>query len=192
VNMLPDFLKGKTAMSRFIQSQHPKHSIAPEFDQVRSILKLGWIAQPKLNGHRLQIHITPERELTCYTRKGTLHTKNLSTELKISFESYANPEGHLCLEGEWLKDLNEVHLFDVLRFESNTLSLYTYQERYGILKDIFKISPHLKLVRVLRKETDCMRILSGNDEKIEGLVFKAWTTKGWPDTAIVRCLKQKK
>lgn len=34
-----------------------------------------------------------------------------------------------------------------------------------------------------------MAILEGSDPKIEGLVFKAWTTKGWEDTGIVRCFK---
>jgi ATP-dependent DNA ligase len=173
----------------FIKCQHPNHAIAPERFAIERVIKSGWIAQKKMNGHRLQIHIGPEGQLTAYTRHGRVHTQKLSNELKFSFESYRDKDGWLCLEGEWLKSENQVYLFDILRYKSNTLSFQTYRERLKILKSIFHISGQIKLLRTYKKVDDCLRILEGKDEHIEGLVFKAFDTKGWPDTAIVRCLK---
>jgi ATP-dependent DNA ligase len=173
----------------FIKCQHPNHAIAPERSAIERVLKMGWAGQLKMNGHRLQIHISPQREITCYTRHGRLHTQKLSSELKFSFQDYADSDGYLCLEGEWLKAENQVYLFDILRYKSDTLSFQTYAERHSLLKEVFHISPHIKFLRTYKKVDDCLKILESSDAKIEGLVFKSLNTKGWPDTAIVRCLK---
>lgn len=175
----------------FIQSQHPKNSIASTPEQFRDLLKMGWIAQPKMNGHRMQIHIGPKGQLVCYTRKGQLHTAPLTTELESSFQSYVDKEGWIVFEGEWIKYLNQIFLFDILRIRDNTLMFSSYKERYKLLKNTFSISPNIKLLRNLTKEADCLKVMGSEDKHIEGLVFKAWETKGWPDTAIVRCLKEK-
>lgn len=173
----------------FIVCQHPNHAIAPKREAIERVLKLGWAGQEKMNGHRLQIHISPSGEITAYTRHGRIHTQKLSSELKFSFQSYATNDGYICLEGEWLKSENQVYLFDILRHESDTLLFQTYAERYKLLKSIFQISPHVKLLKTYKKVDDCLRILENQDAKVEGLVFKSLDTKGWPDTAIVRCLK---
>lgn len=173
----------------FIVCQHPNHAIAPQREAIERVLKMGWTGQQKMNGHRLQIHISPKAEITTYTRHGRLHTQKLSTELKFSFEAYADSDGYICLEGEWLKSENQVYLFDILRYKSDTLLFQTYRERYKLLKSIFQISPHIKLLKTHNKVDDCLRILANKDPKVEGLVFKSLDTKGWPDTAIVRCLK---
>ena len=175
----------------FIQSQHPKNGITPEAEHIRGFLELNWIGQAKMNGHRLQIHITPKGQMTCFTRQGTLHTKKLSTELEASFLQYADKDGILVLDCEWIKSLDQVWLFDVLKYQGRTMMFSSYKERYGILKSIYAIAANIKLSRVLKKEKDCLKVLADPNEIIEGLVLKAWETKGWPDTAIVRCLKQK-
>jgi ATP-dependent DNA ligase len=186
---LPDFAKPRDDM--FIQSQHPKNGITPEAEHIRGFLELNWIGQAKMNGHRLQIHISPKGQMTCFTRQGNLHTKKLSTELEASFLQYADKDGILVLDCEWIKSLDQVWLFDVLKYQGRTMMFSSYKERYGILKSIYAIAANIKLSRVLKKEKDCLKVLADPNEIIEGLVLKAWETKGWPDTAIVRCLKQK-
>jgi len=178
-------------MAKFISSQHPKNSVTPTGEQIREYLKLNWIGQAKMNGHRLQIHITPKGQLTCFTRQGTLHTKKLPPELEASFLQYVDRDGILVLDGEWIKSSDQVWLFDVLKYQGRTMMFSSYKERYGILKSIYAIAANIKLSRVLKKEKDCFKVLADPDEIIEGLVLKAWETKGWPDTAIVRCLKSK-
>lgn len=175
---------------RFIPSQHPKHSVRPTLDQVRELLRLGWVGQPKIYGHRLQVHVSPEGELCEFTRHGTRHTKQLSSELKASLKAYADKTGSNVFDAEWVKPLNQIFLFDILRVKGETLSFSTYEERYRILRDLFQISPHIKLLKILKTEKDCMSVLEGDDQHVEGLVFKSWDSKGWPDSAIVRCLKK--
>lgn len=70
------------------------------------------------------------------------------------------------------------------------LTRSSYEERYRLLMDIYRFSPHIKLIRLLRKYEECIQVLEGHDPQIEGLVFKAWKTKGWDDTGIVRCLRK--
>lgn len=175
----------------FISCQHPNHAIAPERSAIERVLNMRWIGQAKMNGHRLQIHISPKAEITAYTRHGRIHTQKLSNELKFSFQQYADPDGYLCLEGEWIKSENQVYLFDILRHKSDTLLFQTYAERHKLLKSIFQISPYIKFLKTYKKVDDCLRILEADEKNVEGLVFKSFDTKGWPDTAIVRCLKKK-
>lgn len=94
------------------------------------------------------------------------------------------------MEGEWLKSLEQIHLFDILRIENATLQFASYKERYQLLLQRFIISPNVKIIKKMDRTEDCLKILRGEDEHIEGLVFKAENTRGWPDTAIVRCLKK--
>lgn len=174
--------------ARFIKSYHPKANINPTREKVQTVLKRGWCGQRKMNGHRAQLHIFPDGRIVHFTRDGKPHTKPLTVELIKDLR--AMTEGKLVvMEAEWLKGLNRMFFFDVLHAEGKTLTMSNYAERHALLCKKFKAGPHIHLLEKIETLDECMEILQGEDETVEGLVFKDQQGKGWSDNGIVRCLK---
>ncbi len=185
--MFPIWVSRKTGMKNlFIKSQHPKSNISPA--KIQDLLSRGWVAQEKINGHRLQIHISLDG-ITCYTRQGTKHTQKLSPELIEAFQAYCE-YGWAVFDSEWHKPTNQVFIFDILRLNNETLNSKTISERFKILKSIFRIAPNIKLIKCLGTAGECMNVMQDNNSLVEGLVFKLWESTGWSDDAILRCLKK--
>jgi hypothetical protein len=174
--------------SRFIKTYHPRTHILPTAEMVATTLKRGWCGQVKMKGHRIQAHILPDGKIVSYTRQGQRHTTPLSRELQKELRAMAEAQ-ILTLEGEWLKGLNKIFLFDVLQTEGNIFSMTSYDYRHEVLTEKYKAGSHLFLLEKLTTVDQCMEILMGDDPNIEGLVFKDQHGKGWSDGKIVRCLK---
>ena len=179
----------------FIEPQHPKTMIKPESDVIGRILAKGWIGQPKINGARAQIHIHQDGTVICYTRQGRKHTKKMPEFLaEHLYEIFKPKSGWNVVDAEWERFKDKVHVFDILKVNDSELRRLTYNQRYSqILKKVYfqnnMESLNVFLLPVFKTVRQCVRYLKQNDETIEGLVFKALNTKGWPNTAIIRCRK---
>lgn len=181
-------------MSRsvFIKAMHPKTEISPTQASVDKILGAGWAGQMKIHGHRGQIHISAnsEEETLAYNRQGQIHKKLLPDaivqELRRVFRLEA---GWTVLDTEWLKPENKLFVFDILKLNDKLLRGLTYQERWRLLPK-FYISPHVQTLPLLTTSEKCMEVLVRPEEYIEGLVFKSLHSKGFEDSAIVRCRKR--
>jgi hypothetical protein len=177
--------------SPYIKAMHPKTAIRPDAASIRKILKLGWGGQLKIHGHRAQFHIpaSADEPMFVYTRHGTLHRKKIpmtvETELRRLF---APKKGWTVIDCEWIKDLDKVYVFDVLKFNDQSLRTYTYQERWDLLPKVYK-SPVVETLEIYRSVEKCMDMLLSEDELIEGLVFKSLSSTGFGDSTIVRCRK---
>src|SRR6185312_16037753 len=72
----------KVARSVFIKAMHPKTEIQPSRAAIEKILKMGWVGQMKIHGHRAQVHLSADREdPIVYNRQGKTHGKLLSKEI---------------------------------------------------------------------------------------------------------------
>jgi ATP-dependent DNA ligase len=185
-------MRQKMNSTSFIQPQHPKSNLIFDKSVIKDLLEKSWIGQTKINGHRIQLHIS-KNEIVCYTRQGTIHTKKLDKKMIEAIDSYRPAKKNVwtVLDGEWLKSQDKIFLFDILKHENETLQFSTYKDRYKLLKSIYVFCPEITLLRNLKTVDACMKVMKDDKEEHEGLVFKSTTTKGWPDTAIVRCLKEK-
>ncbi|HYX36617.1 MAG TPA: hypothetical protein VE954_26200 [Oligoflexus sp.] len=129
-------------------------------------------------------------EAVSHTRQGSLHTILLSAELRAGFKAYLCLAGWITLEGEWVKPSNHIHLFDILQHKSGKLMLSFLRRALetsdGSLSFLTQHQTHPRP----QKYDECMHVLEGHDDQIEGLVFKAWKTKGWGDSGIIRCLEK--
>jgi ATP-dependent DNA ligase len=181
------YFKRLAEMSRstFITTQHPCASTIPDMEHVEYFFSRGWIAQPKINGRKIQLHIESDGTVTSYTRHGTLHTMTIPPEVLEGLRRWYLPEDGKknVLEGEFVPKQKKVYLFDVIVFNSKQLVSETYLERYKLLKKDF-IYPFLVVLPVLNTKT-----LSSKDEIIEGIVFKLKIGKGFSDKFIIRCRK---
>lgn len=175
----------------FLQAQHPgnKSNLMADEGTFSRLLKLGWIGQKKMNGFRLQCHVEVGGQITAYTRKGTKHTRKMSEAINRSFLQLEPEKGTNVFDAEWVQPLNQVFLFDVLVHEGQLLNKLTYKERYEVLTEIFKVTPHMRMLPLISSVKACMSHMQSDSKYVEGLVFKALSRKGWPDTAIVRCRK---
>jgi ATP-dependent DNA ligase len=171
---------------------HPKTEISPTLLAVTKILKAGWVGQMKIHGHRAQIHLCADagEDAIVYNRQGQPHKKILPPEIVLELRRVLHLEtGWTVLDSEWLKPEGKLYLFDVLKLNDQSLRRLSYEERWKLLPRTY-ISPHLQTLPLLQTVEKCLEILARPDKHIEGLVFKSLTTKGFEDTAIVRCRKR--
>jgi ATP-dependent DNA ligase len=180
------------APSVFIKAMHPKTEIQPTRVAIEKILKIGWVGQMKIHGHRAQIHLSADGgEPIAYNRQGRPHKKLLPKEVIKELRRVINPqEGWTVIDTEWLKPENKLYIFDILKQDGKLLNRLPYGERYKLLPRSY-ISPYIQTLPLVQTVEKCMEILAKTDEHIEGLVFKSMTTKGFSDTSIVRCRKHR-
>lgn len=180
------------APSAFIRAMHPKTEINPSRASIEKILKAGWVGQTKIHGHRAQIHLPADtsEDALAFNRQGRLHKKLLPPEIVDELRRIFNLKtGWTVIDSEWLKSEDKLFIFDVLKFNNKLLRTLNYGERFKLLPRAY-ISPHVQTLPLLTTVDKCMEVLSDPDEDIEGLVFKSIQTKGFEDTAIVRCRKR--
>jgi ATP-dependent DNA ligase len=176
--------------SRFIRAPHPKSEIRPQAAAIQKVLDAGWVGQLKIHGHRVQLHIPadPDGEILAYTRQGSSHKKLLSVSITRELRRLLTPkEDWNVIEGEWLKPKDKIYLFDFLKQDGSLLNRLSYQERYKLLPRAY-ISPHVQTLPLVTSLEKCLEILEGDEEDVEGLVFKS-SSPGFADTSIVRCRK---
>lgn len=160
---------------------------------IQRVLASGWVGQLKIHGHRAQIHIPSDRdqEPLVYNRQGALHKKLLPQTVVEELRRLFEPEtGWNVIDAEWIKDIDKLYVFDFLKKDGELLNKLTFSERYVFLPQDF-ISPHLQTLPLLKSVERCLEALERKEDFIEGLVFKALNTKGFADTSIVRCRRQK-
>jgi ATP-dependent DNA ligase len=175
--------------SVFIKAMHPKSEISPTLPAVTKILNAGWVGQMKIHGHRAQIHISadPEQDVVAYNRQGQPHKMLLPEKIAGELRRVLDLEnGWTVIDAEWLKPKNKLFLFDILKLNDQLLRKLTYAERFELLPKSY-ISPYIKTLPLLTTPEKCMAVLGTSEAHIEGLVFKSLTTRGFADTAIVRC-----
>ncbi len=179
--------------SAYIKAMHPKTEISPTLSSVQKILKSGWVGQMKVHGHRAQIHLSADldQEPVVYNRQGQPHKKLLPDEMLGELRRVFHLEkGWTVIDAEWIKPLDKLYLFDVLKSNDEILRRLSYGERWKFLPRSY-LSPHLQTLPFLTTVEKCMEILEGPDEDhIEGLVFKSLTSSGFEDTSIIRCRKR--
>lgn len=177
--------------STFIKAMHPRTSIRPDPTAIRRILDAGWVGQMKVHGHRAQIHVSANEDVPplAYNRQGRLHVKHVPPAMaRELFRLFKPPSGWTAVDAEWLKDENQLFVFDVLKRSEQVLATMTYLERYELLPQVY-VSPIIKTLPLLRTVEKCMNVLASTEAWIEGLVFKSTTSSGFNDTAIIRCRK---
>jgi ATP-dependent DNA ligase len=186
---------GITTISPFILAPHPKTSLVPSVAQYKTYIEtLGWIAQPKINGNRIQVCIYPDGKMLFFTRQGTIHTKPIDQQLKDKLLLHYKPNSDLTvIEGEWLPyGQQKIYLFDILKCEGQDLSGLTYLERYHLLCEAGSfIYPDFRILPIIRTVDKCVEVMEDNNIEIEGLVFKS-PYPYFRDSNIVRCRKVKK
>lgn len=178
-----------SAQSQFIRPIHPKTEIRPDPDAIARILKLGWVGQTKIHGHRAQIHINVDESVKplAYNRQGQHHAKPLSDTLIAELRRILPLKtGWTVVDCEWLKGAEKLYLFDILKLNDELLSSYTYAERYEILPQIYT-SECIETLPLLKTVAKCLEVVESAGQHIEGLVFRSLRTKGFSDTSIVRC-----
>lgn len=170
---------------------HPKTEIRADLPSIQKVLDNGWVGQWKIHGHRAQIHIpdSPEEDLIAYNRQGTPHQKLLPPSIAVELRRlFRSEEGWTVLDAEWIKPKNLLFVFDLLRYCGKTLNQLTFLERWEMLPRDF-ISPHVRVLPLLRTTEKCMSVFHRKEPYLEGLVFKSTTSRGFSDTSIVRCRK---
>ena len=168
---------------------HPKTSILPERSTIQRILKLGWVGQKKIHGHRAQFHLSAStKQVIAYNRQGKEHKKQVPDELIQQLYDYIPvSDDWSVIDCEWLKKEGKVFVFDILKHNGVTLNHLSYGERFEFLPRFAKGTVQtLPLIRSVEK---CIEILESDENHIEGLVFKSLNSKGFKDTSIVRCRK---
>lgn len=178
--------------STYIKAMHPKTEISSKPESLKKILAAGWVGQIKIHGHRAQIHLYEDEseETLTYNRQGRLHKKLLPDEIVLELRRLLNlKNGWTVLDCEWLKPENKLFIFDILKMNDENLRRLTYDERWHLLPKDY-ISPYVQTLPLLKTLDKCEAVLKSREEYIEGLVFKSLSTKGFEDTAIVRCRKR--
>ena len=179
------------ARSSFIKPMHPKTELKATRAAVEKILRLGWVGQTKIHGHRAQIHLALGEDPIAYNRQGRLHKKLLPAEIVAELMRIIRPEKNwTVIDAEWLKPENKLYIFDILKKDGKGLGRMTYGERFKLLPRDY-ISPYVQTLPLLKTVDKCMEVLGKEDEHIEGLVFKSMMSKGFSDSAIVRCRKNR-
>lgn len=177
--------------SPYIRAPHPKSGIRPRAEAIQRILESGWVAQHKIHGHRVQIHVPadPKTPLRMLNRQGQTHRKAVPKPMEAEIRRLFQPTtGWNVVDGEWLKDEGKIYVFDFLRHEGEVLRRLTFPERYEKLPRLY-LSPHLSTLPLIRDLKGCLDALESDKPWIEGLVFRSLTTPGFPDTSIIRCRK---
>ncbi len=131
-------------MTTPIYPPRPKGAVPP--NDLEHYDSLGvFCAQPKYNGSRSVIHVSPERRVEIFSRHGRAHL-NYSMPLAIQNEILALPglpQGvEIWLDGELLMKTTaedtkgKIVLFDVLHYKEYLFLKYNQVERLKILEDI--------------------------------------------------------
>lgn len=185
--------RGLVPLSTYIRAMHPKTEISATLASVEKILKAGWVGQMKVHGHRAQVHISADENVTpiVYNRQGRPHKMllpdSITQELRRIFDL---KKGWTVIDAEWLKPEGELYIFDLLKLDGKSLRPLSYSERYKLLPKSY-ISPSIKALPLLTTSEKCMELLARNENYIEGLVFKSPTSKGFEDTSIIKCRKRR-
>jgi ATP-dependent DNA ligase len=180
---------------RFITPIHPKTSIKPEQEAIARVLKLGWVAQAKINGRRLQLHVSSCGKIIAYNRQGNRHTLTLPLKLRNRILTVCKPDtGVNVFDCEWYTPTQQIFLFDLIALEDKVFSMKTYEERFELLVKFadwgsFK-DTCLVLLPWITDIDEAMGIIHMDDEIIEGLVFKARNSKGFQNTSVIRCRRE--
>lgn len=180
------------SQSAYIKAMHPKTEMAPTSMSISKALNAGWVAQTKIHGHRAQIHICADegKNAIVYNRQGKPHKKLLSPKMIQELRRILDlKKGWTVLDSEWLKPEEKLFLFDVLKKDDVVLHRLNYLERFELLPRDY-ISPYVSTLPVLKSVSKCLDVLSRPESYIEGLVFKSLKTKGFDDSAIIRCRKR--
>ncbi len=175
--------------SRFIKPIHPKTMIAPEETTIRKVVAAGWWGQPKIHGHRAQIHIPSDKNpCLVYNRHGRLHREVLSEPMEAELRRVFSPkEDWNILDAEWLKPNSMIYIFDFLKCDGKILDELSFAERYELLPKLY-LSPYLSTLPVFKTTERCMNYLSSSlPSYVEGLVFRSAFSRGFADSSIVRC-----
>lgn len=178
--------------SRFIRAMHPKSEVQPTREAIKKVLASGWWGQLKIHGHRAQLHIPSTEngtasDIVAYNRQGRPHQKLLPADLAQEVWRIFRPKtGWTVIDAEWLKDVDRLYVFDMLKREDIVLDDWTYAERFELLPRVYS-SPKIQTLPPYKTLDACMKALESPDEHVEGLVFKATTTRGFLDSSIVRC-----
>jgi ATP-dependent DNA ligase len=179
--------------SAYIRAMHPKTQIRPTLSSVEKILQSGWVGQLKIHGHRAQVHlnVNPDTPPIVYNRQGRPHKNLLPPEITAELRRiFTLKSGWTVIDCEWLKPNVRLYLFDVLKLDGESLRPLPYGERFSLLPKSY-ISPHVKTLPLISTSTNCMQVLQSEEDHVEGLVFKALHAKGFEDTSIIRCRKNR-
>ncbi len=178
-----------TMASRFIKPIHPKTMIAPEEGMIRKVMASGWWGQPKIHGHRAQIHI-PSDDSPClaFNRHGKFHKESLPAEIQDELRRVFRPSSDWnVIDAEWIKPQKMLYVFDFLKHEGKVLDDHSFSERYELIPKFF-LSPHMTTLPVFKTPERCLSYLESDlSEIVEGLVFRAAFSRGFSDHTIVRC-----
>lgn len=178
--------------SRYISAPHPKTEIRPERSAIEKVLASGWVGQMKVHGHRAQIHLHGDESIDpiVFTRQGTLHRLKLQEDIVAELRRILQPsDGWSAFDAEWIKPAKHLYLFDCLKKDGKELDDLTYPERYALLPKDF-ISPRVTLLPLLNTVDKCWKILLREEAYVEGLIFKSLTSRGFSDSAVLRCRKR--
>jgi ATP-dependent DNA ligase len=178
--------------SNYIRAMHPKTEIRPTPEAIRKILSAGWVGQPKIHGHRAQLHVPADdgMPVLAYTRQARPHKKLLPEAMVSELRRLFSPRKDWnVIDAEWLKPEGKLCVFDFLKREGEILSRLTYPERWKLLPRAF-ISPVVTILPMLTTLEKCLEALASKDENVEGLVFKAASSPGFSDTSIIRCRRR--
>lgn len=166
---------------RYFYPEKPKllHKDQPLFTQLSK--DPDWIAEPKWNDKRLQLHHLPNGEWQFWNRHGERLAYVPTQELLDALNN-------LKLKGYWLFDgglrdgkvkgvRNRVVLYDVFIAEGTVLTDQTFDDRRGILEVLFHYcgpADGWTLDLAAQFETDFRTWFDSyqNDQEIEGLVLK--------------------
>jgi ATP-dependent DNA ligase len=139
-----------------------------------------WVAEPKFNGKRLELHRLPSGKWLYYNRHGEPMTYTPTPELSRELEAF-NLTGYWLFDGE-LRDRkvkgvrDKITLYDVFIAEGELLTGATFADRRGILETLFHYSGpytgNLELADQYPGDFRAVYDLLTPDPEIEGLVMK--------------------
>lgn len=176
---------------KFMKQQHPTSGIQPDAETIKRIMATGWVGQKKINGRCAQIHVAATGEVIAYTRHGDRHTLPLSQSIQQKLvQHFAPSQGFNVIVGEWQPTIKMLFTFDTLAQEGERLDGLTFPERFKLLPRDF-IDPEIQVLPLIKTLAAAMKVFESEDPYVEGMVFKSSTSKGWPDSAIIRCRRKK-
>ena len=155
------------------------HKDQPLFETLSKDPK--WIAEPKFNGSRLQLHHLHDNTWEFWNRHGQKFSYTPSPELLKDLNGL-NLKGYWLLDGELRHNKvvgvrDKVVLYDVFVAEGHILNTQTFEERRGILEVLFHYNgPYTGDILDLTAQYDTNFSKEferyGDDKEIEGLVLK--------------------
>ena len=99
---------------------------------------------------------------------------------------FRQDHGWSVIDAEWLKADDRLFVFDFLKRGDRPLDGQTYADRYALLPRVYASSKIVTLPPLKTLE-QCLAVMADPAPYVEGLVFKAPLTRGFADSAIVRC-----